>query len=48
MVYAKIKTLTRKPGGNRDIAIKDRSGKLVIAGPHGSKNTMEGVYRGAI
>ena len=28
-VYAKIKTLTRKPGGNRDIAIKDRSGKLL-------------------
>src|SRR6218665_3303380 len=28
-VYAKTKTLTRKPGGNRDIAIKDRSGKLL-------------------
>src|SRR6218665_2194556 len=29
MVYEKIKTLTRKPGGNRDIAVKDRSGKLL-------------------
>src|SRR6218665_1534008 len=28
-VYAKIRTLTRKPDGNRDIAIKDRSGKLL-------------------
>src|SRR6218665_4144145 len=28
-VYAKIKTLTRKPDGNIDIAIKDRSGKLL-------------------
>src|SRR6218665_1592678 len=27
MVYAKVKTLTRKPGGNRDVAIKDKSGK---------------------
>jgi len=27
--YAKIKTLKKKPGGNRDIAIKDRSGKLL-------------------
>jgi len=29
MVYAKIKTLTRKPGRNRDIAIKYRSVKFL-------------------
>ena len=29
LVYAKIKTLIRKPGGNRNIVIKNRSGKLL-------------------